>query len=216
MKMQRTVLFLNGKVSDLAALKAEIRSDDFHVCADGGAAIAHSLGIKPSVVIGDFDSISEELLQEYKNDPDILIQHFPKDKDKTDFELCLDYLSEKGTQELLLVGALGGRVDHELANIFTLGLGKHSIKQCAVFDGVTWIFPLTGPSEISLSSKHGKTLSLIPLTAKVKGVSLSGVKWELHNDDIKMDESRTISNEINQDIASLILETGNILAIQTP
>ncbi|MCB0331958.1 MAG: thiamine diphosphokinase, partial [Bdellovibrionales bacterium] len=117
---KRGVLFLNGPIYCHDSLQAELAGDELYVCADGGAIHAHTLGITPAAIIGDFDSLPESLLEEYRTNPEIELLQYPTDKDETDLELSLAFMGERGVRELLVIGALGGRFDQTLMNIFTL------------------------------------------------------------------------------------------------
>src|SRR3990167_2962187 len=118
----RAVIFSNGKIGDINFYKKFINKNDKIICADGGLRFAKKLGIKPDILIGDFDSLKKSDFSGLnKNKTKVL--RFPKEKDKTDTQLALEYALSSGAGEIIMLGSLGGRVDHMLANIHILRLG---------------------------------------------------------------------------------------------
>src|SRR3989338_8374682 len=112
--MKRAVIFVNGNLSDLSQAKKIIKKEDCLIASDGGANLIEKLKLIPNIVIGDMDSIKPELLKKYKS------IKYPAKKDKTDFELTIDYCLAQKFQEIIIFGILGDRIDHLLANIFLL------------------------------------------------------------------------------------------------
>ena len=115
--MKRAVIFANGELNLSPELRNEIQSDDLIIAADGGALHCRKLGIKPQVVIGDFDSLQDEDLNTLQAEGAQLLR-FPTHKDETDLELAFQYARQHSCQEVLLIAALGERWDMSLANIF--------------------------------------------------------------------------------------------------
>lgn len=106
----RAVIFAGGEVLDYQRIRAELLPSDYILCADSGYKHCEKIGITPNILIGDFDSI-EDIPQ------GIIIKKLAEDKDYTDTNVCLDKAIFQGFKEILLVGMLGGRVDHSLANV---------------------------------------------------------------------------------------------------
>ncbi len=115
----RILLFANGDLPDPEAARARVRPDDYILCADGGAHHALALGLTPDRVIGDLDSLDPALLARLQAQGVSFEQH-PVDKDATDLELALEAARQLGAEEVLLLGALGGRLDQQLANLALL------------------------------------------------------------------------------------------------
>jgi thiamine pyrophosphokinase len=117
--MSRAVIFANGILPDPAAARSLLQSGDLIVAADGGLHNALSAGVTPHIVIGDMDSISPSNLEDMeKAGVDIL--RFPAEKDETDLELAIRYVLEKQATEVIVIGALGGRLDQMLGNLSLL------------------------------------------------------------------------------------------------
>ena len=106
--MTRAIIFANGSLPDLEPAHRLIRPGDVLLAADGGTRHALSLGLMPSIVIGDLDSLSEADRQRLENAGTRLLQR-PRDKNETDLELALYYALEQGFTRVVILAALGGR-----------------------------------------------------------------------------------------------------------
>ncbi len=89
--------------------------DKYTICADGGYLLAKRMNVVPDVIIGDFDTFSEEELPDNCE----IIKH-PEDKDDTDTMLAVKLALNRGYKNIVICGAIGGRLDHTFANIQTL------------------------------------------------------------------------------------------------
>jgi thiamine pyrophosphokinase len=117
--MSRIIVFVNGVFTQPDRLREWLRSTDRIYCADGGTMHALSLGLTPHVVVGDLDSLPPELIPRLESSG-VTIHRYPRAKDQTDLELTLDYAVKENPDEIVLVSAMGGRIDQMLANIFLL------------------------------------------------------------------------------------------------
>ena len=115
----RAVIFVNGVVDDYARLAAWLRADDYLIGADGGTMHCLALGRRPDVVVGDLDSLSGGVVAELRA-AGVEIEEHPVAKDKTDLDLAIDRAIRDGADAVLLVGALGGRLDQTLSNLLLL------------------------------------------------------------------------------------------------
>ena len=117
----RIVIFANGVMDDPAGEAAAwIRPGDLVVAADGGSHHALDAGITPSVVIGDLDSLSDDLLRRLEAER-VAFHRAPVEKDETDLELALTWAAaQPGVEEIVVLGAFGGRPDQALSNLLLL------------------------------------------------------------------------------------------------
>src|SRR5512145_700860 len=113
--MPRCIILANGELPDLLAARSLLRPGDIILAADGGMRHAAALGVRPAAIIGDLDSAAPDWKARAEAGTDIVL--YPKDKDETDLELALAYAIEQGHQEIVIVGALGGRLDQTLGNL---------------------------------------------------------------------------------------------------
>jgi thiamine pyrophosphokinase len=208
--MKRLVLFANGQLPDLTSARLLIRPGDIVFAADGGTRYARELGLVPSVVIGDLDSLSAEDKQ-WLDGEKVGIRQYPRDKAKTDLELALEAAIQAGFSQILIVGALGGRLDQTLGNVSLLTLPALSACDIRLDDGVEEVFFVRERCEIR--GKPGDLVSLIPWGGEVTGVSTEGLRWSLHSEALLPAETRGISNEMITGKAGIEIASGVLLCI---
>ena len=113
-----TILIVaNGDVMSLDWVKAVVDRASLVIAADGGANHLHQIGRKPQLVVGDLDSVSAETRAWLKGVEQL---RFSAEKDQTDLELAIQYAVRHSAEPIRIVGAFGGRIDHQLANILLL------------------------------------------------------------------------------------------------
>ena len=140
--------------------QAHIRAADLLIAADGGALPLLRAGIVPHVAIGDMDSIGAAGLAELEAHG-IVPQRFPREKDETDLELALLYAAAAGATTIDILGALGGRWDHTLANVALLALAELRERHVRLLaDGQTLF--LVRDAAV-LEGQAGDTVSLLPI-----------------------------------------------------
>ena len=182
----------------------DINEYDFTLCCDGGFLSAKDAGITPDIFVGDFDSVPESMV-----DCPEIIRLYPV-KDMTDTQEAIDMAVSRGAKEITILGALGGRIDHTLANIHLLKYAKEKGAQATIADVDTLISLVTDSARIP--KKDGFCLSLIPLI-NCSGVSISGVYYPLDNADMPVGNPYGISNEFTENFAELSLKSGEMLVI---
>jgi thiamine pyrophosphokinase len=206
----RLIIFANGLIPDLECARQLIRPGDTLYAADGGTRHALALGFMPSVVIGDLDSIIPDDRKELEAQA-VEIQQYPRNKNETDLELALNSAVQAGYREILIVGALGGRLDQTLANLSLLCEPRLSLFDIRIDDGVEEAFFTRNTCEIR--GRSGDIVSLLPWGGEVTGISTRGLRWPLSGETLFPDRTRGISNELLLDNASIILKSGLLLII---
>jgi len=209
----RIILFANGDLPDPTHARSLIRPTDFILCADGGTRHALALGLTPDLIIGDLDSADPETVAKLRA-AGVEIRQFPIDKDYTDLELALLAARDLRPQEVILLGALGGRLDQMLANIFLLARPEFSSLNITLVSG-----PETAHiarKEIIVRGQPGDTVSVLPLSPDVTGLSYhSGLRWRLTDATLPFGVSRGVSNELIAEQARITLRSGVILVVHT-
>jgi thiamine pyrophosphokinase len=208
--MQRIIIFANGEIPRLENARFLLQADDYIICADGGARHALELGLTPNLVIGDMDSIDKQQWQKLKN-AGVPIELFPRDKNETDLELALDRAIELEPKVLLIIGALGGRLDQTFGNTALLSDARLSAVDVRLDDGVEEIFFCRDQEEVR--GRSGDIVSLIPWGNPVQGVQTQGLKWPLQRETLFPEKTRGISNEMTSEVASIKIESGLLLVI---
>ena len=202
----RIIIFANGNLPNLEKARSLIRPDDFILCADGGTRHAIELGLVPNVIVGDMDSLPENFQVSDFSGEFIL---FPKDKNETDLELAIDHALSLNPDQILILAALGGRMDQTLANISLLSnslLISHNIK---LTDGVEELFFCRDHAQVE--GRSGDIVSLIPWQGEVTGVFTENLRWHLHYETLYPDKTRGISNEMTAEIATVSITSGLLL-----
>lgn len=201
----------SGMVDNYTAFTEEVKKCDIVICADGGITHLINTNIPPDVFIGDFDSSNAI---EIKNHSIVsatkFIEHNPV-KDDTDMQLCIDYAIENGCNEIVMFAALGGRIDHELSNIFHL---KYMLDRGVV--GKIFSYSnriMIANNYIKVDKEDGFKISVVPVTEKVTGVTLKGLRYSLRDAEIVQGTSLGISNEFTGDCAEIYVENGTLLII---
>ncbi len=209
---EKAILFVNGEIEKPDFLKELITEKSYLIAVDGG--LRHLLALKrtPDLLIGDLDSVSSEQV-DWLNGQRVEIVRFPVKKDETDLELALLEAIRRGYQEIYLVGALWGRIDQTLANLFLLLLPEMNAAKVVVIGDNQELFIIKGQAQIS--GQPGDIVSLIPLDERVEGVTTSGLDYPLSHATLYREHSRGISNVMNSAMASVTLSRGNLLCVHS-
>ncbi|MBW2568361.1 MAG: thiamine diphosphokinase [Deltaproteobacteria bacterium] len=210
----RAVIFANGIIKHLPEPEAVIMPDDLLIAADGGAHHCEAMGITPSVIAGDFDSLDPDELNKLQSSGVEIIQ-YPARKDQTDLELALELAVDRGADGIIVFGALGARWDMSIANILLLTLPKFSGVKLKFIEENQEITLLRSGEEFTLNGKKGDILSLTALDQKVKGVTLSGLEYPLKNSTLQLGSTRGISNVMVENTATIYLKNGLLLCVHT-
>jgi len=208
----RAVIFANGVLNNLQNVHDIILPDDLIIAADGGMTHCQALGIKPSIVIGDLDSLDPDYLKSLQTSGTEIIS-YPINKDQTDLELALHKAFDLGSDEILVLGALGARWDMTISNLLLPASPEFSKVAIRLIDGHQEIILLRGRGELTFNGKKGDMLSLIPLGQDAYGVALRGLEYPLEDDVLKFGATRGISNVLLEDTATVYLKKGLLLCI---
>lgn len=207
--MKIAYVFFNGDLNgsqDFFKNFIKNNNGDIYV-ADGGANLLNKLDLIPLELWGDLDSIDEKILRHYKNN-NVIIKIFPKEKDYTDGDIILDYIDKKNYDMVIVIGALGGRKDHELTNINLL----FKYKNIRFLTEKETIFNIE--KECLLEDMKNKIVSFIPMTDEVKNLTLKGFKYNLQNYNLKRGDSICMSNTVEENLSYISFEKGKLLGVK--
>ena len=226
---RRALIYANGEVKDLWAASRIVRSGDFVIAADGGLHLCEEMKLAPDLLIGDLDSVSAEDVDRMMS-AGVAVKRFPAEKNETDLELALSAAVDAGYDVIRVIGALGGRLDQTLGNLFLLMLPE--LKNCDVRfdDGLEEVLLLNSeaaqPSDADTASNQGKTsiriqgrtgdvISLLPLNGAVTGIRTEGLYYPLNEETLYPEHTRGISNVMRADTATISIENGTLLCIHS-
>lgn len=213
---QTPIIFASGDCSLTENEIQEIcKGSSIIIAADGGALHALRANITPNIVVGDFDSLKEIDLEKLGSLGSKIIRH-PTDKDETDFELALNHALELKPNSIIIIGGLGGRLDHTLGNVGIFIEDRFKNTQITFIDKnqIAWI--INGQSEISSLGSKQEIVSLIPLSEEVHGVITEGLRWKLTDSTLRHGKSRSLCNEVLVDKWSVKIKSGVLLVIHLP
>ena len=188
-----------------------LAADDLHgdlvIAADAGWLLAQKCGVRPDIIVGDFDSSPVPV-----TDEETEILRVPVEKDDTDTTLACNIAIERGAREILLIGGTGGRLDHTLSNVFLLErLHRRGIR-LTLTDGTNRARILENES-VSLPKAQFTYFSLLSLGASV--ISLAGCKYPLENAPLTRTDLYAVSNEITSASAAITVAGDPVLLIES-
>jgi len=207
---KRAVIFANGEMDRPDAVEKVLRPEDWIVAADGGTLNALACGRTPNVVIGDMDSLPPDLKSELETRGTEFVVH-PSEKNETDLELAFLYVAKSGVESVLVLGALGGRLDQMLANIQLMALPELAGMDVQLVDVDQSAFIVR--DSISIRGNPGDRVSLIPLGGDAHGVTTHGLKYPLKDETLFFNRARGISNILDSHDARVKLTKGILLCV---
>ncbi|MDD5622234.1 MAG: thiamine diphosphokinase [Actinomycetota bacterium] len=218
-KYEQAVIVANGVINDPALTYKRVTDlfdpavDCIIIGADGGAENALRMNLVPDIVIGDMDSIKaadKEKIRARSNKTGYISTS--SYKDKSDAQLAVEYAFDLGIKKIIILGALGGRIDHSIANIFLLA---------SPFLRNIDIRILTDTSEIVIMRKSGAitgdigaTVTLISLSPYTYFIKTEGLKYMLENEKLIFSPVRGISNIFTEKKAYIKIKKGILLVIK--
>ncbi|MEG1584169.1 MAG: thiamine diphosphokinase [Anaerovorax sp.] len=226
--------YLHGFIKDCL----QINEDDYIICADGGYDLAVAENICPHMVLGDFDSAHKnsplhQLASNHEGEWDSenslpKIIKFPVEKDDTDTMLALKHGVDLGFRNIIIIGGIGGRLDHTIANL-------HALSYFLDYTPSDGEKETTTPSIWLLGQKNKVTLiqseeliihkqfplragdfklSLLSYTEQCTGISISGVQYPLKNATLTQSFPLGVSNEVLEgSVATISVKQGKLLVI---
>lgn len=182
------------------------------ISVDGGLRIADNLSIKSDIIIGDFDTISAEILKKYMGKTEIV--KLNPIKDSTDTEEAVSIAIERGISDIDMIGGTGSRIDHTLANMFLLKKALLTNVRLTIYGCNFEMYAINSYAKIKNMHKY-KYISFIPFDGPAKGVTLKGFKYLV--EDFDFDTQKTfrlgISNEFADEYGEVYINSGFLLVI---
>lgn len=207
----KTIIIGNGEIKDYDIIR-EYFEEAYIIACDGGLRHCRAMMIIPNVMVGDFDSANQGDATFFDN-LGVLKIEYPSKKDKTDMEIGLDLAIEKKSDEIYIVGGLGSRFDHSLANVhILLEPMRLGIRACLLDEHN--IITLVEDS-IDIVGEKGQTVSLIPLTTRATGICTEHLEYELNNATMEIGTSLGVSNVMLKDMAKVSVKEGILILIMS-
>lgn len=183
-----------------------LREDDFYICCDSGLKHREKLGINPNLIVGDFDS--------YKNphmDVETII--LPCEKDDTDTVFAVKEALSRGFQDFLLVGVIGGRLDHTLGNVSLLLMLDAQGKEAMALDDFSEM-QIVSDQPVQIEDCYAY-FSLLNISGTAQGITIKNAKYPLAEAEISCEYQYGISNEVLPGkVAVVTVKQGRLLLIK--
>ncbi|MCL1901729.1 MAG: thiamine diphosphokinase [Firmicutes bacterium] len=192
----KAAILLNGVPPDFEI--NQILKDRFVVCADGAYTFAKQKKIKVDLIIGDFDSLSEEA------DKSVNVIKFNKDKDRTDGQLCLDYLIENKYNDIIFLGGGGFRDDHYRFNLNLMYRAFLQNVSCEFYTNYCTIYLVD--KKFSKSLPLNSVISLAPFFESAHIIYTKGLKYQIKDKTVYCKDTLTMSNIVIENKVEIVFD----------
>lgn len=210
-----TVLICGGEINDefsLVCLK-QIKPDCI-IGVDKGLEFCYRNHVIPDWILGDFDSISKEVIDWYREQQEIPIRQYKPEKDDTDARLGMELALKLGSDKIFLLGATGGRLDHYMGNLQSLLITAMEEKEGWILDEQNAItVRRAGKICIHKEEQFGKYVSFFSMGDEVTGLSLKGFQYPLDGYTLKNSDGIAVSNQLLDDCGIIEFETGYLMMV---
>lgn len=205
------VIVLTGGDPVDASAAAGLPAGAFVIAADSGLHNAATLGLDVDLVVGDFDSVEAEVLEQARR-LGAEVERHPEAKDRTDLALALDVAVRFAPADVTVVGGAGGRLDHLLANVLLLAAEPYRELTLRAVTSTTTYHVVR--DTVTLSGRRGDHVTLLPVHGPAHGVRTEGLLYPLAGETLDPGTTRGVSNELLGEEARVRIGTGVLLAIQ--
>jgi thiamine pyrophosphokinase len=203
------VVLAGGEAVD-ERLRAQLPRPDFVVAADSGLEQAAALGLTVDLVVGDLDSVDPAALAAAEH-AGVVVERHPAAKDQTDLELAVLAAQRRGATRVIIVGAFGGRIDHELANLMLLGSSDYASLHLEVIGPGGRVIAVH--DRIEIAGAPGDLLTLLAVGGPAHGVRTEGLRYPLRGETLEAGSTRGVSNELVEPVAIVEVAAGVVLVL---
>lgn len=211
-----TILLCGGHMDDSFVRDCiEDISPDCIIGIDRGLEFCYRNRIVPQYILGDFDSISPEVIAWYREQMEIPIREYKPEKDATDTRMGLELALKLGSDRIFLLGATGGRLDHYMGNLQSLVVPAMAGKEAWILDEQNAMTVLSRSRTIKKECAFGKYISFFSMGDEVRGITLSGFKYPLKDYDMTNFDGIGVSNELAEDTALVEFRQGFLLMVMS-
>lgn len=213
---KRIVIVSGGKINEefvLPILQEEGNKNIIGV--DKGMEFLYRNQIMPSYIVGDFDSVSEEIGNYYRKQTDVPIREYNPVKDASDTEIAIRLAVTLGCKELLILGATGGRLDHLWANVQSLAIPMKAGIDARILDEQNRIRLIKGEITLKQTEAYGPYFSVFPLGDKIYGFNITGARYPLKDHTLTPYDSLCVSNQFAEDEVRISAPDGVVILMET-
>lgn len=207
------LLIANGNnILDSKILEELVDNTEYIVAVDGGIKYLIDINKIPNVLIGDLDSINKKDL-EFLNRKNIKKIQYPEMQDNTDTELAVDFMIEKGINDITLIGVTGSRIDHTISNILLLKRLKDKNIKGKIIDNNNTIYYVD--DIIKIRKLDNMNISIIPLSLTGIVVDLEGFLYSVTEEKIEFGSTLAVSNKLIDEYGVIEIKRGESLVIES-
>ncbi len=216
MEMKRAVILTGGRIEESFCLEyLEKQPFDFYIAVDSGLQFFYKNHLNPDLIVGDFDSVSGEALHYFERQKEVKWLRLIPEKDDTDTECAVRQAVLQGYGQIHILGGTGSRLDHMMATVGLLGMALEENVEILLLDSHNRARMIDHKLVITKKEQYGNYVSLLPVTPKVTGVTLKGMKYPLSDYTMVSYKSLGVSNEIVEDAAEIYLKDGALLVVES-
>ena len=201
----------------LAFLKKRKKENTCIIAADRGLEFLAGTEYSPDVVVGDFDSLSQEgkdFLESKKNEMEIV--RLKPEKDDSDTQSAMNLAIGRGAKDIAILGVTGRRVDHLIANFGLLILGQNEGAKISLIDQYNYVTLIPDGTVLKREEQFGRYVSFFSIGGDVDGLTLEGFKYPLRGYHLTAaDSGLTVSNEIREKQARVTYTSGQLMMIMS-
>lgn len=204
--MSRCVIVGGAEIGDYRRARQALEPGDFYVFCDSGLRHRGPLGVEPHLIVGDFDSHPEPHLP-----AETIV--LPREKDDTDTVYAVKEALRRGFGDFLLLGVIGGRLDHTLGNLGILLMLDSLDKPCVALDDYSQLEIVSRrPARVSPAFPY---FSLLNISGTARGITIRGAKYPLDGGEISCEYQYGVSNEVLPgQTAEITVREGRLLLVK--
>lgn len=213
---KNTVIISGGILDELMVCDVLEKMDGSCIIGvDRGVEFLYRHKILPSYIVGDFDSIPEEIISYYRERGDVPIRAYNPVKDASDTEIAVRLGVTLGSEHIVILGATGGRIDHLWANVQSLMIPFMEGVEAFILDPQNRIRLIGEEIRLRKENAYGPFFSVFPLGETVRGLNIRGAKYPLRNHTLMPCDSLCVSNEFEEDEVVIDFSNGTVILMET-
>ena len=215
--MSKRIVIISGGKLEEEYVRSVLAQDEYCyiIGVDKGMEFLYHHKIMPSYIVGDFDSVDKNIADYYRNETEVPIREFNPVKDASDTEIAIRLAMTLGCDEMLILGATGGRIDHLWANVQCLAIPFKAGINARILDSQNSIRLIGGETILKKEECYGPYFSVFPLGQEVFNFSITGAKYPLKNHTLTAYDSLCVSNRIEDEHVVISFIDGIVILIET-
>ena len=211
-----TIIISGGAIQDEFALSVLDQYESKRIIGvDKGVEFLYRHQIQPEYIVGDFDSISEEVIRYYREETNVPIREYNPVKDASDTEIAIRLAITLGCDRMIILGGTGCRIDHIWANVQSLEIAKKAGVEAEILDSCNRIRLCSEEIRLRKKDAFGTYFSLFPFGGEVENLTIRGAKYPLTHHHLLPNDRLCVSNEIEEEELVITFSFGTVILMET-